>query len=167
MAFVTDSNRPQPLGQPPPTAGLTASGTASEVPSLLMHPLTCMCGALKRPSCPPTPPPTPTVRWSAPGTWSSTPSCCSRATSSSTPPTGLRCWTRPSHRMTPRRTMRHSCPTAPIAGLCAPTPSACEWLLLLPPPPLPLLGFVTRDPLGLVRAGLPLYGFNSVMQGGP
>ena len=38
MAFVTDSNRPQPLRQPPPTAHLTASGAASEVPSLLMHP---------------------------------------------------------------------------------------------------------------------------------
>ena len=35
MAFVTDSNRPQPLGQPPPTACLTASGAASEVPSLI------------------------------------------------------------------------------------------------------------------------------------
>ena len=31
-------NRPQPLRQPPPTACLTASGAASEVPSLLMHP---------------------------------------------------------------------------------------------------------------------------------
>ena len=40
LAFVTDSNRPQPLWQPPPTACLTAS----EVPSLLMHP------------CPPPPP---------------------------------------------------------------------------------------------------------------
>ena len=39
MAFVTDSNRPQPLWQPPPTACLTASGTAFEVLSLLMHPL--------------------------------------------------------------------------------------------------------------------------------
>ena len=38
MAFVTDNNRPQPLWQPPPTACLTASGAASEVPSLLMHP---------------------------------------------------------------------------------------------------------------------------------
>ena len=38
MALVTDSNRPQPLGQPPPTACVTASGAASEVPSLLMHP---------------------------------------------------------------------------------------------------------------------------------
>ena len=32
MAFVTDGNRPQPLWQPP-TACLTASGAASEVPS--------------------------------------------------------------------------------------------------------------------------------------
>ena len=38
MAFATDSNRPQPLWQPPPTACLTASGAASEVPPLLMHP---------------------------------------------------------------------------------------------------------------------------------
>ena len=38
MAFVTDSNRPQPLEQPPPTACPTASGAASEVASLLMHP---------------------------------------------------------------------------------------------------------------------------------
>ena len=30
-AFVTDSNRPQPLRQPPPTACLTAPGAASEV----------------------------------------------------------------------------------------------------------------------------------------
>ena len=35
-AFVTDSNRPQPLWQPPPTACLTASGAASEAPSLLI-----------------------------------------------------------------------------------------------------------------------------------
>ena len=33
MAFVTDSNRPQPLWQPPPTACPTASGAASEIPS--------------------------------------------------------------------------------------------------------------------------------------
>ena len=39
MAFVTDSNRPQPLGQPSPTACLTASGAASEVSVLPMHPL--------------------------------------------------------------------------------------------------------------------------------
>ena len=38
MAFASASNRPQPLWQPPPTACLTASGAASEVPSLLMHP---------------------------------------------------------------------------------------------------------------------------------
>ena len=38
MEFVTDSNRPQPLWRPPPTACLIASGAASEVPSLLMHP---------------------------------------------------------------------------------------------------------------------------------
>ena len=38
MAFVTDSNRPQPLRQSPPTACLTASGPASEVPSRLLHP---------------------------------------------------------------------------------------------------------------------------------
>ena len=39
MAFVTDSNRPQQLWQPPPTAHLTAFGAASEAPSLLVHPL--------------------------------------------------------------------------------------------------------------------------------
>ena len=38
MAFITDSYRPQPLWQPPPTASPTASGAASEVPSLLMRP---------------------------------------------------------------------------------------------------------------------------------
>ena len=38
MVFVTDSNRPQPLWQPPPTACPTAAGATSEVPSLLMHP---------------------------------------------------------------------------------------------------------------------------------
>ena len=32
MAFVTDSNHPQLLWQPAPTAHLTASGTAFEVP---------------------------------------------------------------------------------------------------------------------------------------
>ena len=37
MAFVTDSNRLQPLWQPPPTACLTASGATSEAPSLLVH----------------------------------------------------------------------------------------------------------------------------------
>ena len=36
--FVTDGNCPQPLWQPPPTACTTASGAASEGPSLLMHP---------------------------------------------------------------------------------------------------------------------------------
>ena len=30
-------SRPQPLGQPPPTAHLSASGAAPEIPSLLMH----------------------------------------------------------------------------------------------------------------------------------
>ena len=39
MAFATDSNRPKPLWQPPPTACLTAAGATSEVPSLRMHPL--------------------------------------------------------------------------------------------------------------------------------
>ena len=38
MAFATDSNRPQLLGQPPPTACLTASRATSEAPSVLMHP---------------------------------------------------------------------------------------------------------------------------------
>ena len=38
MAFVTDSNRPQPLWQPPPTACLTAAGAASVVPSLQIPP---------------------------------------------------------------------------------------------------------------------------------
>ena len=38
MAFVTDSNRPQPLWQPPPTACLRVCGAASEVLSLLIHP---------------------------------------------------------------------------------------------------------------------------------
>ena len=33
-AFETDSNRPQPLGQPPRSACITAAGAASEVPSL-------------------------------------------------------------------------------------------------------------------------------------
>ena len=33
MAFVTDSNRPQPLRQPPPTACLTAAVAACEAPS--------------------------------------------------------------------------------------------------------------------------------------
>ena len=38
LAFVTGSNRPQPRWQHPPTAYVTASGAASEAPSLLMHP---------------------------------------------------------------------------------------------------------------------------------
>ena len=38
MALVTDSDRPQPHWQPPPTACLTASRATSEGPSLLMHP---------------------------------------------------------------------------------------------------------------------------------
>ena len=37
-APVNDSNRPQPLWQPPPTACLTVSRAVSEVPSLLTHP---------------------------------------------------------------------------------------------------------------------------------
>ena len=47
MAFVTDSNRPEPIWQPPPAAYLAASGAASEV-----HPLggsgvpgLCFCSA--------------------------------------------------------------------------------------------------------------------------
>ena len=39
MAFVTDSNRPQSLWRPPPTA----AGADSEVPSLLMHPCSTLC----------------------------------------------------------------------------------------------------------------------------
>ena len=64
--FVTDSNRPQPLWQPPPTACLTASGAASEAPSRLMHPwggvgvggwvMAGWVGHL-RPLWPPNPPP--------------------------------------------------------------------------------------------------------------
>ena len=38
MAVVINSNRPQPLWQPPPTACLTAPGAAFEALSLLMHP---------------------------------------------------------------------------------------------------------------------------------
>ena len=45
MAFVTDNNRPHPLPQPPPTAGLTASEATSEVLSVPIHP------------CPPPPAP--------------------------------------------------------------------------------------------------------------
>ena len=37
--FVTDSNRPQPLWQPPATACLPASAATTELLSLLMHPL--------------------------------------------------------------------------------------------------------------------------------
>ena len=36
--FVTDSNHPLPLRQPPPTACLTASGAASEAPCRPVHP---------------------------------------------------------------------------------------------------------------------------------
>ena len=43
VAFATDSNRPQPLWQPPPTC-LTTSGAASAVSSLLMHPWSGPCG---------------------------------------------------------------------------------------------------------------------------
>ena len=49
MAFVTDSDRPQPLWQPPPTACLTASGAASEATSLQMH----VCGGGGRHDCRP------------------------------------------------------------------------------------------------------------------
>ena len=45
-ACVTDSNRPQPLWRAPPTADLTASGAASEAPSLLLHP--CINPSLHR-----------------------------------------------------------------------------------------------------------------------
>ena len=38
LAFITDSNRLQPLWQPPPTACLTASGAASVVPSRPIQP---------------------------------------------------------------------------------------------------------------------------------
>ena len=59
MAFVTDSNRPQPLQQPPPTACPTGSVAASEVPSLL---------TLPRPPPPPleafvNPPPPSRAQW--------------------------------------------------------------------------------------------------------
>ena len=50
MGFVTDSNRPQPLWQPPPTTCLTASGATSDVPSLLIHP--CPWHPLQPPSPP-------------------------------------------------------------------------------------------------------------------
>ena len=54
MAFVTDSNRPQPLWQPPPT-----SGAASEVPSLLTHPSPPHPPVLGLPAPPPLPIPRP------------------------------------------------------------------------------------------------------------
>ena len=43
MAFVADSNCPQSLRQLPPTALLTASGAATEVPPLPMHPCSGVC----------------------------------------------------------------------------------------------------------------------------
>ena len=46
MPFATDSNRPQPLWQPSPTTCPTATGAASEVPSLQTHP----CRTLPAPS---------------------------------------------------------------------------------------------------------------------
>ena len=46
MALVTNSNRPQPLSQRPPTACLTASGTTSEVPSILNAALSALSHAL-------------------------------------------------------------------------------------------------------------------------
>ena len=53
MALATDSHRPQPLWQPPPTAYLTASGADSEVTSLLMPPPPPQNAALPIPHCPP------------------------------------------------------------------------------------------------------------------
>ena len=53
MAPVTDSNRPQPLRHPPPTACTTTPGAASEVPSLLMHPPPRGGGAYHTRSAPP------------------------------------------------------------------------------------------------------------------
>ena len=44
MAFVTDSNRPQPLRQAPPTACLTASGAASDSHSHTWLPVHCNPG---------------------------------------------------------------------------------------------------------------------------
>ena len=38
LAFGADCNRPKSIGQPRPTACPTASGAASGVPSLQMHP---------------------------------------------------------------------------------------------------------------------------------
>ena len=55
LAFETDSNRPQPLRQPPPTACLTASGAASEAPSPLMHPYPHLRPVLLAPLSPATP----------------------------------------------------------------------------------------------------------------
>ena len=52
MAFVTASNRPQPLRKPPPTACLPASGAASDVPSLQRHPWP-QPGGLRRSPVPP------------------------------------------------------------------------------------------------------------------
>ena len=49
MAVVTDSNRPQPLWQPPPTACLTASAASS----LPMHPWVWGSGVLLLPASPP------------------------------------------------------------------------------------------------------------------
>ena len=48
---LTDSNRPEPLQQPPPTAYLIASGAASEVPSLLMHPCPTLPGSPQAMAC--------------------------------------------------------------------------------------------------------------------
>ena len=53
VAFVTDGNCPQPLWQPPPTACPTATGAASEAPSLLMHPWGAGKGVLQRGCLPP------------------------------------------------------------------------------------------------------------------
>ena len=55
--FVTDSNRPQQLRQPPPTAYPTASGAASEAPALPTHP--CPPPAASGPA--PTPSPRPSA----------------------------------------------------------------------------------------------------------
>ena len=51
MAFVTDSNRPQPLWQPPPTACLAASGFTSRVPCLLMQPWGGACWNIDTQPC--------------------------------------------------------------------------------------------------------------------
>ena len=64
MAFVTDSNRPQPLWQPPRTAYPTTSGAPCEVSSPLMHPwaapIAVYAGPRDRHSPPPPPAPRPT-----------------------------------------------------------------------------------------------------------